>query len=108
MSLYDALAATDPALFREIQDLSTTARREPWMIEEGEHKGDNWLVAFFGVDCQLKEDGGVDHDRPLVSIQLVTDHVHASDRWGFPRQEAEWCVRAQATIRALAAHLEKP
>ena len=95
------------AVMVEIRHLARTATREPWRVEEGVHKGDNWLVASFGVDAQIGSDGEVLNDEPMVKIYLVTDSVNASNRWASSRDNAEWCVRAQTVIRGLARYVEK-
>lgn len=96
----------DPAIpagvLKELVELSRAALAEPWKIEEGEHKGEDWPVASFGQDYQLKDDGKVDEEKEMVNIGLTTDCVRASERRSSARDEAEWCLRARKIIFALS------
>ena len=43
----------------------------PWIVEEGEYSGNNWLVGtlFVGNDRETGDD---------IFVHITTDHIHAS------------------------------
>jgi len=67
----------------------------PWLIEEGEYTGNNWLVGtlFVGNDRETGDD---------IFVHITTDHIHAS-QLGYTRalDDARLIAAAPQLLEAL-------
>ena len=77
-----------------IRERAEKASTSPWITEEGEFSGENWLIAYTGADVDGKE------------YYITTDRVYASALEGNPKDDAEFIAHAREDIPKLIMEIE--